>query len=121
ADSLPGAAGDWARSALQNAPQRLKELNAQALTSEKGGAAVAAVGGALSAGARMFLKAFLMLIALYFLLVDGRRLRDWMIEAAPLCRLCVVRTLIWLAFSGIGGVVAVTGVCYFSLGAGESS
>jgi predicted PurR-regulated permease PerM len=84
ADSLPGPVGRWARDALAHFPEHLKNLNAQLITPEKGGAAVAALGGALSTGARMFIKSFLTLIALYFLLVDGPRLRDWLVAVAPL-------------------------------------
>jgi len=84
ADSLPGKVGGLVRSTLEHLPQTLDKLNTDLFTPEKGVATVSALGGAVSAGAQIFLKSFLMLIALYFLLVDGEKLHAWLVDAAPL-------------------------------------
>lgn len=83
ADELPGSVGRFVRDGLAHFPEHLEKLKAAAV-GEQGVATAAALGGALSAGGRMLLKAFLMLIALYFLLVDGHRLRDFIVESLPL-------------------------------------
>jgi predicted PurR-regulated permease PerM len=48
--------------------------------------AAAAVGGVLMATSRALLQISLMLVALYFLLVDGKALVDWLGDVAPIGR-----------------------------------
>ena len=84
ADHLPQPLSTWAHDGLARLPEHLGRLNASLLSPEKGMATAAVVGGALSYGVQLFLRAFLMLIAMWFLLVDGDRLVAWLVRAAPL-------------------------------------
>ena len=54
--------------------------------SSQGTRAAYAVGGLLTATGEFALQATMMLIALFFLLVDGQRLVDWLEEVSPLER-----------------------------------
>ncbi|MCK6548624.1 AI-2E family transporter [Myxococcota bacterium] len=49
-----------------------------------GAAAASAIGDVLSRGGAMLVNVVLMLIAFDFLLVDGRKLVDWIVETSPL-------------------------------------
>lgn len=60
------------------------EQDIQQFAGRQGGRAAAAVGGVLTATSSIIFQTIMMLIALYFLLVDGRALVDWVSEAAPL-------------------------------------
>jgi predicted PurR-regulated permease PerM len=70
-DKLPGGKGEVEST-----------LNEQ--VSSQGGKAAAAVGGALSATGSFVFQAVMMLIAFYFLLVDGHRLVEWTEQVSPL-------------------------------------
>jgi predicted PurR-regulated permease PerM len=50
------------------------------------GKAASAVGAAIAATGTLLFQAAMMLIALFFLLVDGKRLLAWLVEASPLRR-----------------------------------
>jgi predicted PurR-regulated permease PerM len=58
----------------------------QQLATVEGGRAAGFLGTALSATGSFVLRSVLMLIALYFLLVDGRALVGWLNDAVPLKR-----------------------------------
>ena len=58
----------------------------QAIVTAEGGRAAAVLGNVLSATGSFLLRTVLMLIALYFLLVDGPALVRWLNEAIPLKR-----------------------------------
>jgi predicted PurR-regulated permease PerM len=84
ADKLPQPAGQWESQGLEKLPDNLAEFSRGVLTPEKGVATAAVLGGALSWGAQIFVRSFLMLIALWFLLVEGESLVTWLVAAAPL-------------------------------------
>jgi predicted PurR-regulated permease PerM len=80
---LPGpleGAGNWALERFP-AEERLEQT-----VNEQGGKAVGAVGGVVGAAGNMLLHSALMLIALFFFLVEGRRCLEWIDEASPLRR-----------------------------------
>ncbi len=82
-DKMPGpmqSLGDWVLDRFP-AEQRLEQT-----VNEQGGKAVGAVGGVVGAAGNMLLHTALMLIALFFFLVEGRRCMDWIDEASPLRR-----------------------------------
>ena len=62
------------------------EARIQELPGTQGGKAAAVVGGFLSATGRAVVQVVMMLIALFFLLIDGRALVDWLTEVGPLKR-----------------------------------
>lgn len=62
------------------------EARIQELSDTQGGRAAAAVGGVLGATGRALVQVVMMLIALFFLLIDGGNLVDWVAEVAPLKR-----------------------------------
>ena len=62
------------------------EERIQELTDTQGGRAAAALGGVLGATTQAIVQVVMMLIALFFLLIDGRVLVDWVTEVAPLQR-----------------------------------
>ena len=62
------------------------EERIQELTNRQGGRAAAAIGGVLGATTQAIVQVVMMLIALFFLLIDGRALVEWLEEVAPLKR-----------------------------------
>jgi predicted PurR-regulated permease PerM len=62
------------------------EERIQELTDTQGGRAAAALGGVLGATTQAIVQVVMMLIALLFLLIDGRALVEWLEEVAPLKR-----------------------------------
>lgn len=62
------------------------EERIQELTDTQGGRAAAALGGVLGATTQAIVQVVMMLIALFFLLIDGRALVEWLEEVAPLKR-----------------------------------
>ncbi len=62
------------------------EERIQELTNRQGGRAAAALGGMLGATTQAIVQVVMMLIALFFLLTDGRTLVEWVEEVAPLPR-----------------------------------
>lgn len=62
------------------------EERIQDLPGSQGGKAAAVVGGVLSATGRAVVQIVMMLIALFFLLIDGPALVEWLTEVAPLKR-----------------------------------
>jgi predicted PurR-regulated permease PerM len=83
-DQLPGPLSEWARRAISALPQALEQL--QSLAATQSGRAAAAVGGIITATSRVLLQTGIMLVALFFLMVDGRRLIRWLDEMIPLKR-----------------------------------
>jgi predicted PurR-regulated permease PerM len=81
-DRLPASAARAARWAIDKLQIETGTLG-QSLGSQAGKAATA-VGGAVSATGSFLFQSAMMLIALYALLVEGRRLVDWLEEVSPL-------------------------------------
>jgi predicted PurR-regulated permease PerM len=79
---LPDPVQRAAREILDAVPQPEEQL--QRLAGERGTGAASAVGGALFATGSVLFQTAMMLIALYFLLVDGRRLVQWIDARLPL-------------------------------------
>jgi predicted PurR-regulated permease PerM len=79
---LPEPLQRAARELIQAVPEPLEAL--QRLAGEHGTAAAAAVGGALVATGSAIFQAAMMLVALFFLLVDGGRLVSWIDARVPL-------------------------------------
>jgi predicted PurR-regulated permease PerM len=85
-DTLPGPLHETFQAALRRFPVEEAELDAllQEQASAQTGKAARAVTGVLAATGAALLQATMMLIALYFLLIDGRALVDWLEEHSPL-------------------------------------
>lgn len=84
-ERLPGPTRRVAEKALSVLPRStLPELGEA--VQEQGGSAAAAVGTVVSATGTFIFQGLMMLIALYFLLTQGRQLLDWIDEASPLRR-----------------------------------
>jgi predicted PurR-regulated permease PerM len=88
---LPPALQGLGREILKYLPQNGEPIEDLAAAPTR---AAAAMGGVLMAASRALLEIGLMLVALYFLLVDGRALVDWLGDVAPIGK---VRTLELLA------------------------
>lgn len=78
---LPGFLREWGTRLTESLPEG-DEL-ARALTGP-GGKAVLVVGTVVVSGAQAVLQTVLMLVALFFLLTDGRRLIAWVDQMVPL-------------------------------------
>jgi predicted PurR-regulated permease PerM len=74
-------AATWLQQALPSSLERLQEL-----VTAQGGRAAAVLGNVLTATTGFLLQSLLMLVALFFLLVDGKGLVDWFDKAIPLKR-----------------------------------
>ncbi len=85
-DELPEALRDLANELLERFPIEEHEIDAtlQQQASAQTGKAARAVTGALAATGSILVKTIMMLIALFFLLVDGLRLVQWFEEISPL-------------------------------------
>jgi predicted PurR-regulated permease PerM len=81
-ERLPAFAQAAARQLVDAVPQPQQAL--QKLAGEQGGGAAAAVGGFLAATGSLLFQTAMMLVALYFLLVDGRALVRWLDARLPL-------------------------------------
>lgn len=81
---LPNALRPFTERLVQEMPQSLERL--QEIASAEGARAAAMVGNVLSATGSVLFQGVLTLVALYFLLLDGPRLVDWLNEAIPLKR-----------------------------------
>lgn len=79
---LPRPAQNAAREILEAFPQPQDEL--KSIAGKGGGQAAAAVSGVLSATGTAVFQTVMMLIALFFFLVDGARLVDWIDARVPL-------------------------------------
>ena len=80
-ERLPEWLGDPLRGALESFSTSADELTA--LAKARGPATAAAVGTALGATAQVLVQAILLLIAFYFLMIDGRRLVRWLAGVTP--------------------------------------
>jgi predicted PurR-regulated permease PerM len=97
------------------------EERIQELTNRQSGRAAAAIGGVLGATTQAVVQVVMMLIALFFLLIDGRALVEWLEEVAPLKRghmselmsefrkVTVTVLVSTLATAGIQALVALVG------------
>ena len=92
-DALAGRLPVWLQASARHlldeieAATKSSEGGLQSLLAGRGGQALAAIGGILATtrtALGVVLRTALMLIALYFLLVDGARLTDWLEEVSPL-------------------------------------
>lgn len=83
-DHLPAAARDVVRDGIEQMPRDLNQL--MGLIEGRGGEAASSVGKALVATGSLAFHTVLMLIALYFLLVRGDELVDWLDNISPLGR-----------------------------------
>jgi predicted PurR-regulated permease PerM len=72
--------------ALPREPDASLDETIQKQVSARGGTAAAAVGAAVAATGSLVVQAVMMLIALYFLLIDGDALVDWIDGVSPLRR-----------------------------------
>jgi predicted PurR-regulated permease PerM len=79
---LPLPLRSLARKVLDQLPQDQGQL--QDLTGAQGGKAARAVGGVLTATWSVVVQMAMMLIAFFFLLMDGEDLVEWLSEVAPL-------------------------------------
>jgi predicted PurR-regulated permease PerM len=116
---LPGFLQPHAERVVQDLPRTVEQLPETAAT--HGGEAAAAVGGLLSATGHFAFQAAMMLIALYFLLVDGKLLIAWLSETVPLKRgqlaellsdfrrVAVAVLISTVATAGIQSIVALGG------------
>ena len=79
---LPAPLQSTARKVLEQLPQDQDQL--QGLTSTQGGKAARAAGGVLTATWSVLVQMVMMLIAFFFLLMDGEELVEWLSDVAPL-------------------------------------
>ncbi len=79
---LPTPVQDAAHEILRAIPDPQRQL--QELAGAQGGEAAVAAAGFLAATGTMIFQVAMMLIALFFFLVDGRRLVDWLDARLPL-------------------------------------
>lgn len=82
ADLAPASLRPWVTRQIHSEPQWLRDLIARLPV--QGLALLNALGGALSATGSLAFHLVMLLIALYFLLVDGPRLGRWVREVSPL-------------------------------------
>ncbi len=85
-DKLPEPAKVAAKEALAQLPQDAGDLSqtVQDKLSSQGGKAATAVGAVMAAGGSLLFSATVMLIALFFFLVQGAELLGWVERASPL-------------------------------------
>jgi predicted PurR-regulated permease PerM len=81
-DRLPDVLQEPAREALARLPQGAAELQ-RFLATEIGGRAASTLGGLLRATGTALVHFLLFLVALFFLLVDGKRLVRWLQDTLP--------------------------------------
>lgn len=81
-ERLPGPVQEAAEDLLRAFPQPQKQL--ERIAGQQGGQAAAAVGGVLAATGTALFQVTMALIALFFFLVDGARLLDWIDARLPL-------------------------------------
>lgn len=107
-DELPGPMRRVAEELLHRFPIDEREIDAalQAQASKQSSNAARAVTGALAATGSFVLQAVMMLIATFFLLVDGNRLVGWVEEVSPLKRGQATELLI--EFRRVSGAVLVS-------------
>jgi predicted PurR-regulated permease PerM len=84
ADQVPPSLRPIADHLQEAIPDSLARL--QAIVTAQGTRAAHVLGNLLTATGSFLLQSVLMLVALYFLLVDGRALVEWLSEAIPLKR-----------------------------------
>jgi predicted PurR-regulated permease PerM len=83
-DYLPASARDVVRDGIERIPRDLNQLMGH--IEDRTGQAASSVGKALAATGSLAFHTVLMLIALYFLLVRGDELVDWLDSISPLRR-----------------------------------
>lgn len=82
--ALPDPLDHLVKRALQELPADLSQL--ETFAAEQGGRAAAVLGGFLGATGMLVAKTFLLLVAFFFLLVDGPALVRWLDDVVPLQR-----------------------------------
>ncbi len=122
-ERLPRSAQKLANAALEQIPMEEEELDEtlQKQVSSQGGTAAKAVTGVVTATGSFAFQTAMMLVALFFLLVDGKRLVQWLESVSPLkhgqtteilreFRLVVISVLLSsLATAGVQTVAALVG------------
>jgi predicted PurR-regulated permease PerM len=83
-NDLPASLRTLVEKVLEQIPGGEERI--QELTDTQRGRAAAALGGVLGATTQAIVQVVMMLIALFFLLIDGRALVEWLEEVAPLKR-----------------------------------
>ena len=81
-EDLPPTLRTPVRRALRHIPRGQDQI--EDLAENHTGTAAAAVGGVLVATSNVLVQIGLMLVAFYFLLVDGKRLVEWLSRAVPM-------------------------------------
>ncbi len=81
---VPEAVRPWAERALETIPSSLARLQEMAAT--QGSKALPVFANVLSATGTFLFQSVMVLIALYFLLLDGPRFAAWLVDAMPLKR-----------------------------------
>lgn len=84
-EKLPGPTRRVAEKALSLLPESTMPQLGEAVQ-DQGGSAAAAVGSVVTATGSFLFQGLMMLIALYFLLTQGKQLLDWIDEVSPLRR-----------------------------------
>jgi predicted PurR-regulated permease PerM len=107
-DELPGPMRSTVEKLLERFPIEEQDIDAavQEQASAQSGRAARAVTGALAATGSFVLQATLMMIALFFLLVDGAALVSWIEGVAPLQRGQTIELL--LEFRKVSGSVLIS-------------
>jgi predicted PurR-regulated permease PerM len=107
-DELPGPMRSGVEAMLERFPIKESEIDAalQEQASSQGGRAARAVTGALAATGSFLLQATMMVIGLFFLLVDGGRLVSWLEGVSPLQRGQTTELLI--EFRKVSGSVLIS-------------
>lgn len=120
---VPGPLHDWAARQLERLQTGSAGLwqTVQGQLSSRGATAAQTVGGVVAATGSLVLQAVMMLIAFYFLLVEGQRLVRWLESVSPLQRGQTTELLVefrnvtrsvlvsTVATAGVQAVVALVG------------
>ena len=122
-ERLPGPAQKLANTAMERLPMEEEQLDEtlQKQVSSQGGTAAKAVTGVVTATGSFAFQTAMMLVALFFLLVDGKQLVQWLESVSPLksgqteeilreFRLVVISVLVSsAATAGVQTVAALVG------------
>ncbi|MFT3926172.1 MAG: AI-2E family transporter [Myxococcales bacterium] len=114
-DQLPNGLHDLADDLLERFPIEEEEIDAtlQEQASAQGGKAARAVTGALAATGSVLVQTVMMLIALFFLLIDGVNLVAWIEQVSPLApgqTLELLREFRKVSVSVLASTIATAGV-----------
>jgi predicted PurR-regulated permease PerM len=124
-DNVPVALRPFAERLAQAVPSSLVRL--QEIAASEGARAATVAGSVVSATGGLLFRGILTLVALYFLLLDGPALVDWLNEAIPLKRgqvsellrefrrVTVIVLVSTIATGGVQSVVATVGYAFASV------